>query len=273
MNPLRNALLSGRKRPRHAGTGSPTLFRGDGYEFVELREYVAGDDPRRIDWAATARTGALQTRVVLEDVALTLAAIVDNSGSMRAGRRRALLDCAEETLRLWYGAALADDRCVRLSHEGLVVPLTLRGPRSAAACAAAALPQMSPGDLRRALDMALAALPRGSALLVASDFFDLDTKDDRMLGELGVRFDCTALVARDPWHAGLPLGGFVRVADVETGRSHLLFLGARERERYVRAVHERERALAFRLTSLGWRVGQFEEGDGTRGLLGAFGLI
>ena len=60
----------------------PTIYRGDGYEFVELRAYVPGDDVRRIDWAATARSGDLQTRVVLEDVALTLAAT----------RRRVALD-------------------------------------------------------------------------------------------------------------------------------------------------------------------------------------
>ena len=74
-NALRNALLSGRQRPRNPGGGSPVSYRGDGYEFAELRAYVAGDDPRRLDWAATARVGALQTRVILEDVSLTLAGI------------------------------------------------------------------------------------------------------------------------------------------------------------------------------------------------------
>ena len=52
---LRDALLRGKRRPRRFGAGSPTMYRGDGYEFIELREYVPGDDVRRIDWAATAR--------------------------------------------------------------------------------------------------------------------------------------------------------------------------------------------------------------------------
>ncbi len=69
---IREALLRARRRPRNLGAGSPTIYRRVGYEFVELRAYVPGDDVRRIDWAATARSGELQTRVVLEDVALTL---------------------------------------------------------------------------------------------------------------------------------------------------------------------------------------------------------
>ena len=86
------------------------MYRGDGYEFVELREYVPGDDVRRIDWAATARTAQLQTRVVLEDVALTLSAIVDDSPSMHAGRERPLLESAREAAEAWFGAADGSDR-------------------------------------------------------------------------------------------------------------------------------------------------------------------
>ncbi|MGC2405207.1 MAG: DUF58 domain-containing protein, partial [Candidatus Cybelea sp.] len=116
---IREALLRARRRPRHLGAGSPTIYRGDGYEFVELRAYVPGDDVRRIDWAATARSGDLQTRVVLEDVALTLGAIVDTSPSMRVGRRRPLLAAAREALETWFGAATGDDRCIRVEADAV----------------------------------------------------------------------------------------------------------------------------------------------------------
>jgi len=41
--------------------------------FDRLRGYAEGDDPRRIDWSATARIGSLQTRVYLEETVLVLA--------------------------------------------------------------------------------------------------------------------------------------------------------------------------------------------------------
>lgn len=243
MNALRQALLQSRRRPRLAGAGSPTVARGDGYEFVELREYVAGDDVRRIDWAATARTGALQTRVVLEDVALTLAVIVDASASMNAGRVRPLSHAAEEAAQTWAVAAESGDRFFE-EHTA---------------------------SLAETLDAALRVWPRGAALLVVSDFYDLP-QDDDLLVALSLRFDCTALAARDPWHDGLPLRGFVRVRDAENAQQTFLYLGTRERERYAAAVHEREQALMARFDACGWRAALFEEHDGMHALFRAFGL-
>lgn len=246
MKAIRQALLRGKRRPRRAGAGSPTMYRGDGYEFVELREYVPGDDVRRIDWAATARTAQLQTRVVLEDVALTLCALVDESASMRAGRQRALLESAHEAAQAWYAAADGGDRAVYLEVE-------------------------QPFELTRAFDVAAAVLPRGSALLVVSDFWDLPQDDDQLV-LLGLRYDCTALVARDPWYEGLPLRGFAAVRDVETGRSTRIFFGKRERSRYRQAVRDREAFLLERFAQANWRAGVFDETDGRGALLRAFGV-
>lgn len=247
MKAIREALLRGKRRPRRTGAGSPTLYRGDGYEFVELREYVPGDDVRRIDWAATARTAQLQTRVVLEDVAITLCAVVDESSSMRAGKERALLESAHEAAQTWYAAAGGSDRAIYLDVD-------------------------EPFELTRALDVAHAVLPRGSALLVVSDFWDLPQDDDQLV-RLGLRFDCTALVARDPWYEGLPLRGFVTIRDAETARTARVFLGKRERARYEQAVRDRESSLLARFAGANWRAGVFDERDGKGALLRAFGVI
>jgi uncharacterized protein (DUF58 family) len=40
----------------------PRPARGEGAEFESLREYVSGDDPRHLDWRATARRGRLIVR-------------------------------------------------------------------------------------------------------------------------------------------------------------------------------------------------------------------
>lgn len=270
MNAVREALLRGRNRPRNAGSGSPAQYRGDGYEFVELREYVPGDDVRRIDWAATARSNALQTRVVLEDVALSIAAIVDDSPSMQAGRDRELASAAAEAAAAWYGAAEADDRCARIFADDAVLAAGLRGARGAQLCLASRSKQ--PFSLGSALRTAETTLARGTALLVVSDWFDLDADADALLAMLGKRFDCTALIARDPWHDDLPLTGFVSLRDAESENVRRFFVGARERERYRIAVRERERGLVERLLAGGWRTGTFGEGDGAVSLLRAFGI-
>ena len=267
--PLRAALLAGKRRPRARGGGSPTKYRGDGYEFVEVREYVAGDDPRRIDWAATARSGGLQTRVVLEDVALTLAAIVDHSGSMRAGRARELAAAADEAMAAWFDAARADDRCIRVFPDAVVAP-ALRGPLGARACRRAR--GAAPFDLGRACAAARAALPRGTALLLVTDGYDLPADLDRRLADLGQRCDCTVLLARDPWYDGLPLRGFARIQDLETGDRRTVYLDAAAHRRYLAATRERERLAMARFAAAGWRVGSLREGAGRASLLNVFGL-
>ena len=250
------------------GAGSPTTYRGDGYEFVELRAYVPGDDVRRIDWAATARSGDLQTRVVLEDVALTLAAIVDASPSMGVGRLRPLFDAAREATEAWFGAATGEDRCMRIAADG-VTPRALQ--RRAHRAVAAVSLGSAPFDIARTLRAARAALPRGTALLAIGDWYDLHPEFDRDVAELGARFDCTALVARDPWYGALPLGGMVRLRGAEGGHARV-FVGARERAAYRSAVERRESDLISRFSRANWRTGVLHEADGTGSLLAAFGL-
>ena len=49
-------LASRIARLRELEGSTPVMVRGEGTEFDSLREYVAGDDVRSIDWRATART-------------------------------------------------------------------------------------------------------------------------------------------------------------------------------------------------------------------------
>jgi uncharacterized protein (DUF58 family) len=265
---LREVLLAGRREGRR-GLGATSMRRSDGYEFAELRAYVEGDDPRRIDWAATARAGALQTRVILEERALFLAVALDASLSMQVGRTQSNYDLACDAASLWYGAALDDDRCARLGRE----PLVLRDVRGRAGAFVCAARREAPGTaFEESLRLALATLPRGARLLVVSDFFDLDAQQS-LVRACGARFDLTALFARDPWHAGLPLGGFVRLRDAESGRVARAYVGKRARRGYREAVAEREDSVLERLRRMGARTGTLDEATGAlRSLAGTFGL-
>jgi len=266
---LRAALLAGKRRPTARGVGMPVARRSDGFEFAELRTYVAGDDPRRIDWAATARVGEMQTRVVYEDHALVLAAAIDASPSMFVGRTRTLYDRAIAAAGLWYGAAQDDDRCTRVLPDRLLDTRMLRGREAGRVCAAY---RQSPGGAFVAtLRLALATVQRGAALLIVSDFWELEALLPLLRTCVG-RFDLTALIARDPWHAGLPLGGFVRLRDAETGRAARCYVGPRERDRYAAAVAERERTIVATIERCGIRCGALDDPDVETDLLRAFAL-
>lgn len=260
MNGLRAAILRGARATPRPGGATRGSRPGDGLAFAQLRAYVEGDDPRRIDHAATARVGALQTRVYLEETALVLAAIVDESGSMRVGRKRALATAADEAVRAWFGALEGEDAAARIVDDRIV-----RDRRAAPLVNA-----RGPFHFAQALTMALRALPRGASLLAVVDGFDLP--DDELLARAALRFDATVLLARDPWRDDLPLRGFVRLRDAESGRVRRVFVGARSRERYRVAAREREDGLHARFRRAGWRVGILDEADGRGSLLRTFGL-
>ncbi len=262
MNPLRAAIVRGARRTRRRGDGVRTPRAGDGYEFAQLRGYVEGDDPRRIDWAASARVGGLQTRVFSEETSLVLAAFIDDSPSMRLGRKRRLSDAADDALRAWFSAAESDDRTQRIVDDRIVA-----GTRPALHALAA-----RPFDLMRTLTFAAHVLPRGASLLALTDGYDLGAAATDLLLRVADRCDATVLLARDPWHDGLPLRGLRRIRDAESGRSRMLYFGKRERERFVRAVARRDKELTAAFVNAGWRVGALDETDGRASLERAFGL-
>jgi uncharacterized protein (DUF58 family) len=60
-------------------------YFGQSVEFVQHREYVAGDDPRRIDWKAWSKTDKYYIKQFQEDTNLRTTIVVDVSESMQFG--------------------------------------------------------------------------------------------------------------------------------------------------------------------------------------------
>src|SRR6188768_3640635 len=73
---LVNSLFTGEYR---------SVFKGQGMEFAEVREYQAGDEVRSIDWNVTARMQRPYVKRYIEERELTVMLAVDLSGSERFG--------------------------------------------------------------------------------------------------------------------------------------------------------------------------------------------
>lgn len=75
------SLLAGRHK---------SAMRGRGLDFKEVRQYVAGDDIRNIDWKVTARTQKTHTKVFSEERERPVLLVVDQSSSMFFGTQEYL---------------------------------------------------------------------------------------------------------------------------------------------------------------------------------------
>ncbi|MES2176825.1 MAG: DUF58 domain-containing protein [Gemmatimonadota bacterium] len=89
-----------------------TRRRGEGRSFSRLRDYVVGDDPRYIDWKATARRGHPITREFTVEQSQTVFVLVDAGRSMTqlSGRHPRFEYALSATLLLADVAITAGDR-------------------------------------------------------------------------------------------------------------------------------------------------------------------
>jgi len=230
-----------------------SVFRGQGMEFAEVRQYEAGDDFRSIDWNVSARFGTPFVKTFTEERELTLFLVVDQSGSTRFGDPVTKAGRAVEIAAvLALAAAFQNDRVGALFFtdqvEHVVPPR--KGRRHALRVIrdlVAFEPRGRATNLAASLTYAGRLLRHRSIVVILSDF--LDQGWERPLRRLVARHEVVAITVDDRREHLLPDSGLIQLADAETGRRVLVDTGNRKvRERVERLAErrreERERALA-----------------------------
>jgi len=210
---LVNSLFTGEYR---------SVFKGQGMEFAEVREYQAGDEVRSIDWNVTARMGRPFVKRYIEERELTVMLAVDLSGSERFGTRgRFKSELASELAAVLAMSAIRNNDRVgavlftdRIEH---VVP-PRKGRRHALRLMRDLLvfePEGTRTDLPAALEFTGKMVNHKSIIFVVSDFQAPDLEHPLKL--LAQRHDVIAVTVDDPSERTLPDIGLARFVDPETG--------------------------------------------------------
>jgi uncharacterized protein (DUF58 family) len=231
------------------------LFPGLGSEWSDAREYVPGDDPRRIDWPVTARTGQTMVRDTIVDHELELWLVVDTSSSLAFGTGRAekATVAREVAGTLGLVAARGGNRvgCVT-AGSGAVIPA--RTGRSHLAAILGALDRPADGTtdaLAQALGSLARLAVRPGMVVVISDFLS-DDGWPRALRALAARHDVIGIEVVDGREVVLPDVGLVQLVDPETGRRRLIDTrDQRVRLDYAVAAAEQRARIATSITSAG----------------------
>ncbi len=215
------------------------VFKGQGMEFAEVREYAPGDEYRQIDWNVSARMGHPYVKKYTEERELTVLFAVDMSGSEQFGTRgRFKAEVAAEIAAVIAMAAIKNnDRVGLLSFtdriEEFVPPK--KGRRHALRLIRDLLAFRPVGrgtDISTALDYLGRILRHRAIIFVISDF--LDTGFERSLKLLSRRHDLVAITVSDPRERSLPDVGYLELVDAENDRRIVLDSG----NRYVREQFE-----------------------------------
>jgi uncharacterized protein (DUF58 family) len=237
-----------------------SLFRGQGLDLADLREYQYHDDVRHMDWNVTARLQIPHVREFQEDREITAWFLLDMSPSIdfqsvSVSKRAVLAEFATLMCRFLAGKG---NRAGALLFSGAVERMIpARGGRRQFLVLLDALTRYrQPGkakatDLRRVLSDAGRMIRRRSLVFVVSDFIS-PPGWEKPLSYLANKHDVIAVRLTDPLEMRLPDLGLLTFQDAESGDQ--VFVDTHDkgfRARFAAAAEKRDEALMAAFQSAG----------------------
>jgi uncharacterized protein (DUF58 family) len=223
-----------------------SVFKGQGMNFDEVREYQPGDDVRSIDWNVTARMNHPFIKKFVEERELTLMLVVDVSGSGLFGSRdQSKRELAAEIASVLAFSAIRNNDKVGLilftdEIEKFIPPR--KGRRHVLRVIREVLffePKRRGTDLNQSLEFLMRVTPHRAIAVVISDFIGSPAIPHRaggrslrpqlmlleslaeasltMLRQANRRHDVVAVQVTDPRELDLPALGRLVLEDAETG--------------------------------------------------------
>ncbi|HZM02225.1 MAG TPA: DUF58 domain-containing protein [Candidatus Saccharimonadales bacterium] len=153
LNRLMHLTLLARSPMEGSVTGlHKSPHRGSSVEFAEYRNYVPGDDIRRLDWRVFARTDRFYLKEYEAETNLRCYVVLDCSGSMKFGDK------------LGYARKMSATLSYLAAHQGDAVGLVCAGEKAAVEIP----PRRHPSHLKLIFDTLEKVEARGETGLVAA---------------------------------------------------------------------------------------------------------
>ena len=272
-----------------------SVFKGQGMNFDEVREYQPGDDVRAIDWNVTARMNHPFIKKFIEERELTLMLVVDVSGSglfgSRAQSKREL--AAEIASVLAFSAIRNNDKVGLLLFTDEVEKFI--PPRKGRSHVLRVIrevlffePKRRGTDLVHALEFMGRVLPHRAIAVVISDFITLPQRaaavssaarpQNPLPPELQTalrianrKHDVVAVQITDRYELELPALGRLILEDAETGEIVELNTGhASSRDAFALRQEKQRNDLARQFRSSGVDAIQLRTDEPYSAALGKF---
>ena len=207
-----------------------SLYRGQGIEFSDVREYLNGDNVRSIDWNVTARMGRPFIKQYEEDRELSVFLILDCSRSMELGSDVTRLSLAQEASALLLlacehnagamGAVFFDGKIQfscppKAGRENSMMILSKLDKIDS-------IPESEKSDgsaLSNAINGAAKLLKKRSLVFILSDF--RSGRWEKPFARLAQKHDVVALRITDPSDSELPEIGTIPFYDAESKKKSL----------------------------------------------------
>ena len=221
-----------------------SLFQGEGFEFSELREYIYGDDIRKIDWKTTAKLGKPYIRIYQEEREINVVTSVIMGGSTYFGTVRQKSEVMSELVAsIGFSAMKNGDIFSNIIFADKLYEMSR--PNKKFFAIEDILNKMDSfemldkkSDYKLFSDVIFKRLKRKSFLFIISDFVgDVD------LTLLSKKHDVVALIVRDKFEENPKELGYLRVMDMENSEVFEGNIGTNEVRIYTKALRENDEKL------------------------------
>jgi len=222
-----------------------SIFKGRGMTFSEVREYVAGDDIRMIDWNVTARNDAPFVKIFEEERELTVYLLVDVSQSGNFGTiNQSKSELAAELAAVLGFSAIKNQDKVGLilfsdeiekyispkknkSHVLRVIREVLFNK-----------PASSGTSIQAGIDFLMNVAKRKSVVFLISDFIDQGYWKSLKLANN--KHDMIGIRISDPAELLVPDIGLIKIQDPETNEKIWVDVSSnKDRENLSRSINEK----------------------------------
>jgi uncharacterized protein (DUF58 family) len=218
LSKLQKILVKARRQVFSEMVGNnPSIFQGEGYDFIELREYMAGDDIRHIDWNITAKMQRPYIKIFREERELNVVVATMLNGSVHFGSKRFKQDVIAELVALLSFSVIKNGDLLTTYNfsDHLISHLKPSKKVHQVHRAVEEVLEFDPlnhkADYKNMADTLFKRLKRKSLIVVIGDFFELP--DFRLLAK---KHEVVALIVRDHLEERPPEMGFASLVDPET---------------------------------------------------------
>ena len=124
-------LAVGHRSSMNLSGNRKSVQKGASAEFSDFREYLPGDDIRRIDWNAFGRLDRLYIKEYMEEKEALISILLDTSSSMNYGSRKKSLLACELAAVVAYLSLNNMDRVAVYDMQRMRQPFVIRGGKRA----------------------------------------------------------------------------------------------------------------------------------------------
>lgn len=124
-------LATGQKSSMNLSGNRKSVQKGSSAEFSDFREYLPGDDIRRIDWNAYGRLDRLYVKEYMEEKEAVISILLDTSASMEYGVRKKSETACMLTAAFAYLGLNNMDRVLLYDMKRMQAPFAAAGGKKA----------------------------------------------------------------------------------------------------------------------------------------------